>query len=136
MSAFGWWVFVGGSMGTLIRYWISHLVLRENPIEWFPFRLETEVFPWATLFVNVSASFLVGLVATIPPDILGESFRMAVLTGFCGGLSTFSTFSMQTFLMIQQGEVFEALLDILLTVLFGVLALVLGLQAGFSLWSS
>lgn len=134
MSGLWWWVFLGGAIGTGIRYWISHLVFRENEIELFPFQLESDVFPWATLLVNVVASFIVGVVAAAPAEVIGETGRAAWLSGFCGGLSTFSAFSQQIFLMLLEGAVLAAIFDVLISLVLGVVAVILGLRLGYWLW--
>jgi fluoride exporter len=129
-----WWIFLGGAIGTVIRYWVSYVVFRENEIEFFPFNLEADIFPWATLLVNVVASFVVGLVAAAPDEVIGEGTRTTLLTGFCGGLSTFSTFSQQIFLMLLAGAVLAALFDILISLVLGIAAVILGLRLGYWLW--
>jgi CrcB protein len=129
-----WWIFVGGAIGTGIRYWLSYLVFRENEIELFPYHLESEVFPWATLLVNLVGSFLIGLVASAPAQVLGPGAREALMSGVCGGLTTFSTFSEQIVLMLLEGAVIPALLDILLSLSLGVIAVAYGFKVGHWWW--
>lgn len=85
-------------MGTIGRYWLSGLVAR----------LVGESFPWGTLIVNVTGSFVIGFFATLAgPDgrlYLGSSVRQFVLTGICGGYTTFSSFSLQTLNLMNDGE--------------------------------
>ena len=92
------WVAVGGAVGSLGRYWCSGLVAR-----WVG-----ETFPWGTLFVNVVGSFLIGLVFTITgPDgriLISTGPRQFMLVGVFGGFTTFSSFSLQTLNLIQDGE--------------------------------
>lgn len=92
------WVAVGGALGTIGRYWLSGLVAR----------LVGESFPWGTLIVNVTGSFVIGFFATLAgPDgrlYLGSSVRQFVLTGICGGYTTFSSFSLQTLNLMNDGE--------------------------------
>lgn len=128
------WVFVGGAAGTGLRYTLSHVIARENEISLFPFTLESDVFPWATLLANVVGSFLVGAIATIPAEVLDHTTRMGLLAGFCGGLTTFSTFSLQTFLMLLEGSPIAALFDLVLSVGLCLLAVVAGYKVGYLFW--
>lgn len=96
------WVAVGGALGTIGRHWLSGLVAR----------LVGESFPWGTLIVNVTGSFVIGFFATLAgPDgrlYLGSSVRQFVLTGICGGYTTFSSFSLQTLNLMNDGEWVQA----------------------------
>jgi len=70
-------------------------------------------FPWGTLLINVLGSFVIGLVAgiTLTPARVGmhPDVRIFLMTGFCGGFTTFSAFSLQTLELLQGGEVVPAL---------------------------
>lgn len=72
-------------------------------------------FPWTTLFVNVTGSFLIGFYATITgPDgrlFAGTRQRQFVMAGICGGYTTFSVFSFETFALIRSGHVLPALIN-------------------------
>lgn len=65
-------------------------------------------FPWGTLFVNILGSFIIGFFATLTgPDgrvLAGTRRRQFVMTGICGGFTTFSTFSLETFSLVQKGH--------------------------------
>ena len=79
------WVLLGGALGTGARYWLSGVVARAFG----------ETFPWGTLLVNVSGSFIIGLFATLTaPDgrmFVGTNARQFVMIGLCGGYTTFSS---------------------------------------------
>jgi CrcB protein len=86
-------VFLGGGLGSVIRFslnkWISSL--------------HTQHFPWGTLTVNVAACLIVGIVVgwADHKQIVSPSLRLFWTIGFCGGFSTFSTFSIETLELIQ-----------------------------------
>jgi CrcB protein len=89
---------LGGALGTLARYWISGVVA--NAVG--------QTFPWGTILVNVTGSFAIGFFATLSgPDgrlLVGGSSRQFVMIGLCGGYTTFSSFSLQTLNLINEGE--------------------------------
>lgn len=95
-------VALGGAVGTTGRYFISGLVAR----------LIGETFPWGTLLINVTGSFIIGFFAALTgPDgrlYVGSSGRQFVMTGICGGYTTFSSFSFQTLNLMNDGEWFRA----------------------------
>lgn len=97
-------VFVGGGVGSVIRYGIARL-------------LPVATFPVAILFVNVVASALLGwVVGWVLARSVGEEARLLIGVGFCGGLSTFSSFSYDTLILLQNGRWGVALLNVLLNV--------------------
>jgi CrcB protein len=96
------WVSVGGALGSAARFWISGLVAqRYGP-----------TFPLGTLTVNISGSFIIGLFAALAePEgrwLASPSFREFFMIGICGGYTTFSSFSLQTLSLAQEGEWFRA----------------------------
>jgi CrcB protein len=92
------WVAVGGALGTTGRYFISGVAAR----------LIGETFPWGTLIINVTGSFIIGFFAALTgPDgrlYVGSTARQFVMTGICGGYTTFSSFSLQTLNLMNDGE--------------------------------
>jgi CrcB protein len=96
------WIAIGSALGGISRYWCSGLAAR----------LIGETFPWGTFIVNVVGSFIIGFFATLTgPDgrvYVGTLARQSVLVGFCGGYTTFSSFSLQTLNLMQDGEWFRA----------------------------
>jgi CrcB protein len=110
------WVLLGGALGTGARYWLSGVVAR----------LFGETFPWGTLLVNVSGSLIIGFFATLTgPDgrmFVGTNARQFVMIGLCGGYTTFSSFSLQTLNLMQDGEWLGAGANIVLSVVLCLLA--------------
>lgn len=86
------WVFLGGGLGSALRYWVSLRV---------PAMLG---FPWATLLVNVLASGLLGCLMGAGHKEQRPELWWLLATGFCGGFSTFSTFSADTIRLLQEGQ--------------------------------
>jgi CrcB protein len=110
------WIAVGSALGGIARYWCSGIAAR----------LIGETFPWGTLIVNVVGSFIIGFFATLTEPggrffvpTLGRQF---VMIGFCGGYTTFSSFSLQTLSLLNDGEYLYAGANIVLSVVLCLLA--------------
>lgn len=113
-------VFAGGGVGSLLRYLAGR---------WIPATLTGSPFPTAILLVNSVASAILGLVVGwVISRSVGDEARLLIGVGFCGGLSTFSSFSVDTVVLLQQGRPGFAMLNIGLN-----LALCLAASAG-GLW--
>jgi CrcB protein len=89
---------LGSAIGGISRYWASGLIANRYG----------QSFPWGTLFVNVTGSFIIGLFATLTATegrwLVGPSGRNFFMMGFCGGYTTFSSFSLQTLSLAQDEE--------------------------------
>jgi len=110
---------VGGGVGTNARYWIGHYVAA-----WQARRFERLEFPWATFFINVSGSIILGFVASAwlrHPDPDRRNWYLLLGTGFCGGFTTFSTFSYETLELLQDGRPWAAVAYALGSVAAGLL---------------
>ena len=96
------WIAIGSALGGVARYWCSGVAARTIG----------ETFPWGTLIVNVVGSFIIGFFATLTgPDgrvFASSAARQFVMIGICGGYTTFSSFSIQTLNLVQDGEWLQA----------------------------
>lgn len=110
-------IFIGGGLGSLSRYGIS-ILLRAYSLN----------FPFATLLVNIVGSFILGFTIALfwNKAHLNDTVKLAIAVGFCGGLTTFSTFSWETFDMFKNGEFLLAVIYALISVLACILAISLG----------
>jgi CrcB protein len=107
-----------GILGCLARYLMTQLVQG----------IWGASFPYATLIINVSGSFLMGFlfVETLDRLTLPVALRTGILTGFIGGYTTFSTYMMETLLLAEQGLMLRGALYLLLSNVFGLLAAFFG----------
>lgn len=121
LSNFTLYLFValGGACGASFRFYISQLILN-----WLG-----KGFPFATLAVNISGSLLMGaLFGLIEQGVIEVGvYRTLIGIGFLGAFTTFSTFSLDTLLLIQQGDIFKATINILLNVGLCIIAAALGM---------
>jgi CrcB protein len=121
------WVAIGGAVGTVGRYWLSGAAAQ----------LIGETFPWGTLLINITGSFIIGFFATLTgPDgriYVASSTRQFVMTGLCGGYTTFSSFSLQTLNLANDGEMLRAGANVGLSVVLCLVAVWAGSVAASSL---
>ena len=112
-------VALGGALGTLARYLISRLAL---PI--------SHNWPWGTFLINVLGSLIIGFFGTLTlahgRHPVSEDMRLFVMVGFCGGFTTFSTFSLQTLDLIRNGAIVRAGLNIAASVAVCIAAVAVG----------
>lgn len=111
----------GGFVGTLARYWLSGLIARRYG----------ETFPFGTLIVNALGCFLIGFLFYFfyERTLTSPTPRTVILIGLLGGITTFSSYGLQTFMLLRDGEVLLALANIAAS---NVLCLVL-VWAGYAL---
>lgn len=110
---------LGGTLGTHARYWLDR---------WISTAAWSRGFPWGTLVVNLSGSFLLGLVGMFVLERLPSSQRgwyLLMGSGFCGAFTTFSTFEWQTFRLVRDGNWWFALLNVTGNVLLGLAGIAL-----------
>lgn len=108
---------LGGGVGTILRYIVGGL----------DYKFSHGAFPIGTLVVNVTGSFIIGFLwgffdrFVFPPNL-----RLFLFIGVLGGYTTFSTFSLETFNLMRNGEYLIALLNTLLSVILSIIAVFLG----------
>lgn len=101
------WVFIGGGLGSLARYGVSLGLENYKPSN----------FPVATLAANILSCILIGFVAYVfSSKFQSDELKALIMIGFCGGFSTFSTFSNETFQLMKNGNLTIAILNILISV--------------------
>ena len=114
------WVGLGGALGSMARYWTSVLAAR-----WWG-----EAFPWGTLVINILGSFVIGCFATLTlpggPLPASVSARAFVMAGICGGYTTFSAFSLQTWDLVRAGDWVAACGNVVGSVMLCLIAVVTG----------
>jgi fluoride exporter len=114
------WVSLGGAIGSAARFWVSGMVAQRYG----------QTFPLGTLTVNVTGSFIIGLFAALTdPDgrwLVTPSFREFFMIGVCGGYTTFSSFSLQTLALAQEGEWLRAMTNSLASFVLCFIAVWLG----------
>ncbi len=117
-------VLAGGMLGAPARYLADRMVQARHD----------SVFPWGTLAVNVSGSAVLGFLLGARSHLGLPSAAFALLgTGFCGGLTTFSTFGYETIRLLEDGALGEAGLNVLGSLAAGVLAAWLGFRLALAL---
>jgi fluoride exporter len=121
------WVALGGALGSMARYGVSGLVAR----------LSGSALPFGTLMVNVTGAALIGIFAGMSApeggSLIPVSARLFLMTGICGGYTTFSTFSLETLNLMTDGEWGWALANILASAGICLVAVWLGYAAGLEL---
>jgi CrcB protein len=111
---------LGGALGTYLRYAVG---------KWFNSQPWAQGFPYGTLFVNVTGSFILAaasmiLLERLPPK--HQDWYLLIGTGFCGGYTTFSTFEWETFKLVRDGSRWYAFGNVLGSVLAGFVGVLLG----------
>ena len=115
-------VALAGALGALARYGLGGFIASRYP----------SAFPLETLIINVSGSFILGLLFVVLTErfMASPALRASLMVGFVGAYTTFSTFSLETFRLIEDGSVGLALLNVVASVAAGLLAVYLGVVIG------
>ena len=108
---------LGGSIGSMLRYAVSHF-------------FRSSSFPIATLIVNIIGSLVIGIVIGIAAKDAGfsQNWKLFLTTGICGGFTTFSAFSAENLLMLQNGKYILSLVYICSSIVAGIAAAWLGFK--------
>lgn len=120
------WVAIGGGLGGVSRFWLSGLVAARFG----------ETFPWGTLVINITGSFLIGIFAALatPEGRLDSQSRVFVtqflMIGVCGGYTTFSAFSLRTLQLMQERQWLYAGANVILSIVLCMIAVWLGYLLG------
>lgn len=111
-------VFIGGGFGAVLRY-LSGIYFSN---------ILKITFPISTLFVNILGCFILGIlyIYLIEKVELSPAIKLALTVGFCGGLTTFSTFSLEIYNMIQNSQILYAIIYMLLSLVLGITAVIIG----------
>ncbi len=113
------YIFIGGGLGSVARYLVSNYTQKLWNINAFPF---------GTFIVNITGCFIIGMLSAYFLKV-DNSLKFLLITGFCGGYTTFSTFSAENYSLWQNGHFGVMAAYIILSVLIGLLAVFLGFQA-------
>jgi fluoride exporter len=119
LAAYGW-VALGSALGGMSRYWLGGVIARGIGDD----------FPYGTLLINVVGSFVIGFFGTLTlpdgPRPASLDARLFVMVGLCGGFTTFSSFSLQTFELLRSGEGIRAAIYVVASVLLCVAGAAIG----------
>jgi CrcB protein len=121
------WVMIGSALGGLLRYAISRWTMHLSPT--------STSFPYGTVLINVLGSFVIGYFGTLTLQSgkypASDNLRLFVMVGVCGGFTTFSSFSLQTFEMLRGGAWGRALANVVFSVVLCVVAVAAGHLAAY-----
>jgi len=120
-------VALGGAIGSVARAWVGVTAVR----------LVGASFPWGTMVINVVGSLVIGMVAAtaLSPTrtLFTQEVRIFLMVGLCGGFTTFSSFSLQTFELLREGRPAAALANVALSVVLCIVATAAGYAGGSAL---
>jgi fluoride exporter len=111
-------VALGGAFGAVARYWLGGLINSRWPMQ----------FPLGTFVINVTGSFIIGFFLTMVGQrvTIHPNWRLLIAVGFVGAYTTFSTFEYETLKLLEEGNVLNAALNVVLSLVAGFVAVWLG----------
>jgi CrcB protein len=114
-----WFVALGSALGGVARFLLGTMLQQKTG----------STFPVGTLIVNISGSFLLGLVLhyALTASAMGPEVRAMLTTGFCGGYTTFSTFTYETLVLVEEGDFTRAATYVVLSVVLALAGAYLGI---------
>lgn len=118
------WVALGSAIGGVARFWLSNIIAQRWPTS----------FPLGTIIVNVTGCFAIGLLASMTAAggrwQLDPRWSPFLMSGLCGGYTTFSAFSLQTLALTQQQQHLQAAANVVLSVVLCLAAVWIGYRLG------
>lgn len=122
MSTQIFYIALFGALGCLSRYFLSGWV----------YNIFGKGFPYGTLVVNATGAYMIGLIMefSIGSNLISQNLRTGIAIGFLGGLTTFSTFSYDTFVFLEDGEFLIASTNVFISVLVCILFTWAGIETG------
>ena len=112
------YIFLGGGLGSVLRFLVSNYTEK---------LLNIKEFPFGTFTVNIIGCFIIGVLSAYFLKV-DNYLKFLLITGFCGGFTTFSTFSAENFSLWQNGSYFTLVIYILASVILGLFAVFAGFQ--------
>ena len=111
------WVAAGGALGSVGRFLIS---------KW----LESTVFPFGTFIVNITGCFIIGILwaVSLKNSLIPDHIKLFLMTGVCGGFTTFSAFSLESISLLREGKFFLFLVYSLGSLAYGFIATFIGIK--------
>ena len=115
---------LGGALGSMLRFGIGTFI--DTGVQ-----KTGQIFPWGTIVVNITGCFIIGFIFTISTAgegrlLLSTLTRQFIMIGILGGYTTFSSFSLQTLTLVQSGQRWEAVANVLLSVVLCLVGVWLG----------